>query len=136
YHLAADDIQANAEIAGFTNKHIQDFLNGANQSDYALSNSVINRNPIKAGDNLFSFQSGYFDPRVHKYNLVATNVDDKTVAPRWSNLDTALPSNENFTVNKFMKNVPLPGTDKKGFGVKLDSTDITGKSVMLFSETQ
>lgn len=58
------------------------------------------------------------------------------MSPRWANLNTSLPSNENFTIKEFLQDVELPGTNKKGFGARLDSKDIKGKSILLMSETQ
>ncbi len=58
------------------------------------------------------------------------------MSPRWANLNTSLPSNENFTIKEFLQDVALPGTNKKGFGARLDSKDIKGKSILLMSETQ
>ncbi|UOE58081.1 hypothetical protein [Cytobacillus oceanisediminis] len=136
YHLAADDIQANIELAGFTNKHIQGFIEEAKRTQtYAFSPSSIKTNPLQVGQEVFSFQSGMFDPVKQKHTLVGRMNGDRIEA-RWSNLDTSLPSNERFFVKEFLKDVLLPNSDQKGFGVRLDSKDITGKSILMFSETE
>lgn len=137
YHLAKDDIQANIEIAGFTHRKIKSFIQDAKKSpaDYALTPSSLKTETLKAGQELFSYQSGYFNKDKHRYNLVGT-VEDGKMKPRWANLNTSLPSNESFTINEFLKDVTLPGTDKKGYGVRLDSKDMKGKSLLLMSETQ
>lgn len=138
YHLAKDDIQANIDIAGFTYNQINKFIEEAKKSpaDYALTPSTLKTDILQQGQELFSFQSGFFDKDKHKYNLVATAQEDGKLKPRWSNLNTSLPSNESFIINEFLKDVPLPGTDKTGYGVRLDSKDIEGKSLLLMSETQ
>lgn len=140
YHLAADDIQANIDIAGYTHRQIRSFIQEAklSPSAYALSPTSLKTNIIETGQELFSFQSGYFDNEKHKYNLIATSMGEegKKIKPRWANLNTSIPSNESFVVNEFLKGVSLPGTDKKGFGVRLNSKDIMGKSILLMSETQ
>lgn len=137
YHLAKDDIQANIEIAGFTHNKIKSFIQEAKKSPaYALNPSTLKTEILKAGQDVFSYQSGYFDKEKHKYNLVGTVDGDGKMSPRWANLNTSLPSNENFTIKEFLQDVALPGTNKKGFGARLDSKDIKGKSILLMSETQ
>ncbi|WP_263117445.1 hypothetical protein [Bacillus subtilis] len=137
YHLAADDIQANMEIAGFTGKQITSYIKQASgkSSEFTLTPKQLKTSILQKGASLFSYQSGFFDQSKHKYNLVA-RVNGDEVSPRWSKLDTPIPSNERFEVNEFYHGVQLPNSDKTGYGVRLDSRDITGKSVMLFSETE
>ncbi|MES9681819.1 hypothetical protein ABWK22_02640 [Gottfriedia acidiceleris] len=136
YHLAKDDIQANIEIAQFTHNKIKSFIQEAKKApSYAMSPSTLKTNALEAGQEVFSYQSGYFNKDKHRYNLVGTVANGK-MQPRWANLNTSLPSNESFIVNEFLKDVALPGTDKKGYGVRLDSKDIKGKSLLLMSETQ
>ncbi|MFE4029162.1 hypothetical protein ACFX4N_23695 [Priestia sp. YIM B13551] len=138
YHLAADDIQANIDIAGFTYNQINSFIEDAKKSpaEYALTPTSLKTSILEQGQELFSFQSGFFDKEKHKYNLVGTAQKDGKIEPRWSNLNTSLPANESFTIGEFLHKVPLPGTDKQGYGVRLNSKDIDGKSILLMSETQ
>lgn len=136
YHLAANDIQANMEIGGFTTNKILSYIKNVKdvKPKFALSPKQLKTSILEEGATLFSYQSGFFDNTKHKYNLVGRQ-DDNQIKPRWENLNTPLPSNERFTVNKFFRDVQLPNSKQKGFGVHLDSKDIPGKSVMLFSET-
>ncbi|HDR7632485.1 TPA: hypothetical protein QCX75_001175 [Bacillus mycoides] len=138
YHLAKDDIQANIDIAGFTHQKIKSFIKGAEESPtYDFSSSAIKKNTLELGQELFSYQSSSFDKDKHKYNLVGKlGKDGKSIVPRWGNLNTSLPSNENFVIREFLKDVALTGTDKKGFGLRLDSKDVKGKILLLISETQ
>lgn len=138
YHLAKDDIKANMEIASFMGEKIDSYIKSAQKeksSEFVLTPKQLKTDILKKGTQVFSYQSGFFDPSKHKYNMVGRVEDDK-MQPRWANLNTPIPSNERFQVGDFFKDVKLPNTDKKGVGVRLDSKDIKGKSVMLFSETQ
>lgn len=137
YHLAKDDILANIEIGGFMNEQIQNYLtHKVNSSEYLFSPTSMDRTPLKVGDNLFSFQGGFFDQNRDKYNLVGRQVDKNRVEPRWKELDTSVPSMESFRIDSFFEDVTL-SDNKKGYGVRLASTeDKSDKVLYLFSETR
>lgn len=143
YHLAADDIQANIEIAGVMNNHIQEFIQQAKTSpaEYVLSPKQLKTSILQQETELFSYQSGFFEQKTQKHMMVGRRVQDEkgkiAINPRWDNLNTPMPVHEQFVLKEFLQDVTLPNTNgKKGFGVRLDSKNITDKSVLFFSETQ
>lgn len=137
YHLAKDDILASIDLGGFSHKQVRNYLdNKANTSEYLFSPTNIDKTPLKVGDTIFSYQSGFFDEERDKYNLIGRQLEDGKVEPRWSELDTSIPTMESFRVDNFFEDVSL-SKDKKGYGVRLSSTEENSdKVIYLFSETK